>query len=359
MSALIVARGVSLEWANGRELFNGLSFSLHRSVTALVGPNGVGKSALARILAGELGSTTGIVQRHGSVKYLAQREVPTRDTVTAYLADEYEWSLVAERLLTGIDLERPCTALSGGQWMRVRLARALSSDYLLLDEPTNDLDREGCETLLEFLREHSNGVLLISHDRECLRSCEDVLELSNRGLARFGGGWDDYALAKEHERERLHAVLDAAKRERDTAHAHRIEQRTRQGKRNRRGAAAAARGGAPKILLGARKRAAQAATGRLEVETSQKSDAAVRAAHAAFSELKVDPVMYADVAGTPLPAQKLIAEGQQFNIRFADWLYACDLEFSWRGNVRLALEGPNGAGKSTLLKALAGVPHTW
>jgi ATPase subunit of ABC transporter with duplicated ATPase domains len=70
--------------------------------------------------------------------------------------------------------------------------------------------------------------------------------------------------------------------------------------------------------------------------------------------MKVDPVMYADLMGQELHAQKLIAEARGFNIRFGGWLYPHDLDFSWRGNVRLALQGPNGSGKSTLLKALTG-----
>jgi ATPase subunit of ABC transporter with duplicated ATPase domains len=64
--------------------------------------------------------------------------------------------------------------------------------------------------------------------------------------------------------------------------------------------------------------------------------------------------MYADLVGRELPTQKLVAEARSFNIRFRDWLYPNDLDFIWRGNVRIALKGPNGSGKSTLLRAIAG-----
>ncbi len=66
-----------------------------------------------------------------------------------------------------------------------------------LDEPTNDLDRDGRQAILQFLRERENGVLLISHDRECLDLCEEVRELSDRGLSKFGGGWLAYTEARE------------------------------------------------------------------------------------------------------------------------------------------------------------------
>jgi ATPase subunit of ABC transporter with duplicated ATPase domains len=86
----------------------------------------------------------------------------------------------------------------------------------------------------------------------------------------------------------------------------------------------------------------------------EQAEAAIRDAHAALSEMKVEAVMYADVIGREMPAQKLVAEARGFNIRFQDWIYAEDLEFTWRGNVRVALQGANGSGKSTLLNALLG-----
>lgn len=358
MSPVIVARDVAYEFSNGRELFKSQSFSLNASRAGLVGPNGVGKTCLARLLAGELEPSRGVIQRQGAVTLFAQREPPEPVAVADYLASVEQWSLTRERLLANIDQQALCTTLSGGQWMRVRLARVLDDGFLILDEPTNDLDRDGREAVFEFLRAHAGGVLLISHDREALELCEEILELSNLGLMKFGGSWSNYAIEKDRERSRLGATLDQAKRERDAAVAHRFEQQARQDKRNRRGQAAAARGGIPRILAGGRQRAAQATTGKRDVALVERADAAVKSAQEAFENLKVDPVMYADLMGQELPSQKLIAEARGFNIRFDDWLYPHDLDFSWRGNVRMALQGPNGSGKSSLLKTLAGAPLT-
>jgi ATPase subunit of ABC transporter with duplicated ATPase domains len=58
------------------------------------------------------------------------------------------------------------------------------------------------------------------------------------------------------------------------------------------------------------------------------------------------------VSGRP----KIVAEAENFNVRFGDWLYGRDLNFSWRGNVRIALVGANGSGKTTLLETLRGRP---
>lgn len=354
MSSIVIARDVSYEFPNGRELFRNLNFSLDAQLSALVGPNGIGKTYLARLIVGDLEPTEGVVDRVGSVTLFPQRQEPGRVTVSEFLSVEYEWSLSGERLLGSIDRQAICTTLSGGQWMRVRLACVLDGRFLILDEPTNDLDREGRETVIQFLRDRKGGALLISHDRECLQLCEEILELSNRGLARFGGGWAAYMEAKERERDSLVAALERAKRERDSALADRIANAARQEKRNRRGAKSAARGGMPKIFLGARKRQAQTSSGKGDVAARERSETAIREAHGALSELKTDPVMYADVAGREIPAQKLLAEAVGYNVRFKDWVYAADLNFTWRGNVRVALRGANGSGKSTLLKALLG-----
>jgi ATPase subunit of ABC transporter with duplicated ATPase domains len=195
---------------------------------------------------------------------------------------------------------------------------------------------------------------VISHDLGCLQLCEDIFELSKRGLARFGDGWLPYTHAKERERERLSAALELAKRERDSALADRVDQRARQEKRNRRGAQSAARGGMPKILLGARKRRAQTTSGKLDSSALEKAESAVRETHEALTDMKIDPVMYVDLIGREIPAQKLVAEARAFNVRFRDWIYRDDLDFTWRGNVRIALNGANGSGKSTLVKALLG-----
>src|SRR5688572_24493311 len=142
MSPIVVVRDIAYEFSDGRDLFKHLSFSLGAARAALVGPNGVGKTCLAKLLAGELEPTSGTIQRHGAIMLFAQRQQPEPITVAEYLASVEQWSLTRDRLLANIDRQALCTTLSGGQWTRVRLAGALDDGLLILDEPTNDLDRE-------------------------------------------------------------------------------------------------------------------------------------------------------------------------------------------------------------------------
>lgn len=331
MTAVITASSAAFEFPNGRELFQNLNFTLETRLYSLVGPNGVGKTTLARLLSGELEPTRGRISRKGSITYFKQRLLPGDST------------------------------LSGGEWMKLRLAEALASeaDFLILDEPTNDLDRSGREEVIRFLSEvkaqRTCGVLLISHDREILGLSENILELSNRGLSLFGLNWKDYLEEKDRERSRLSKGLEKARSLRDGARESRHDEKEKQEKRNRRGVAHAASGSLPKILIGGRKRQAQVSTGKIDVATLERAQSAVTDAFEAFAQVKMDTVMYAEFQSSEIPSQKLVAEAEEFNLRFPDrndWLYAENLNFAWRGNVRVAIKGANGSGKSSLLKAL-------
>jgi ATPase subunit of ABC transporter with duplicated ATPase domains len=375
MPSSAILSGVSFAFPNGRQLFSNLNLSLETKLYSLVGPNGVGKTTLAKLLTGELQPSSGRIQRSGTFSFLVQRETPPDLSVSDYIHGDtnevqnfnFENEDLIQRLIDHIPDTSLCSVLSEGQWMRVRLAKAIRSgaDFLILDEPTNDLDRDGREAVLVFLRSYDGGVLLISHDRELLEISEEVIEISNRGPSTYGFGWKAYLHEKQRERSQLAHALEKTKIEREKAAFSRTEKTEKQNKRNRRGAEAAARGGMPKILLGARKRQAQVSSGRIDAETSEKAQKAVSDAYEAYSSLKLDPVMYADLEGQAIPTQKLVVEATEFNIRYllkkessshsakAKWLYAEDLNFAWRGNIRIAIKGSNGSGKSSLLKVIA------
>jgi ATPase subunit of ABC transporter with duplicated ATPase domains len=356
MPSIVVARNVSFQLENGRELFRKISFSLSHELTVLVGPNGIGKTCLAKLIAAIANPTSGEILRQASVQYFPQKEPAPNLSVDEYLSYDYTWSPLRETLLRNVRRSMSCRALSGGQWMRVRLARIEEGAFLVLDEPSNDLDGEGRGALLAFLKIHQTGALLISHDEDYLRLANSVLELSNQGLYEFGGSWESYIQRSKEDRTALAHRLHDAEKKQAQARAEREEAIVRQEKRSRQGARNAARGGSPKIISGGKKRSAQKTTGSVDKDTLAREESSVAGAEAALARLKLDPVMYAELEGKNIPPQKCVAEARAFNLYRDSWLYPEDLTFRWQGNIRLAIKGKNGSGKSSLLKAILGEP---
>lgn len=361
----ILLQSIHFEWPSGHSVFQQLNLSLQAGRRyGLIGPNGVGKSTLAQLVEGTLTPTAGTVKRDLRVSYFLQREDAPELTVAEYLADL--WLHVSPRdgeaveaLQGAIAFEASCRDLSGGEWTRVRLLKQLASgaDFIILDEPTNNLDREGRAGVLSFVRLTTRGLLVISHDRELLQEVDCILELSNQGLATYGGNWAFYEAERERERARLAESLERAKGAQDKARRERTEKLESQEKRMRAGQRGAESSGIPKIILGARKRQAQRTLGKLQSATGEELGRKVDAARAAFENLKVDQTIYADFPETALPAGKLVFEARDFNFRFAgaeQWLWKHDLSFAVKGPARRQLAGRNGAGKSTFLQLLTG-----
>ncbi|MDD5657845.1 MAG: ATP-binding cassette domain-containing protein, partial [Elusimicrobia bacterium] len=266
----------------------------------------------------------------------------------------------ATALLGDIDQGAACVSLSGGEWTRVRLLKRLASGagFIVLDEPTNNLDRQARECVLEFARSTRRGLLVISHDRELLGAVDVILELSNQGLATFGGNWSAYELERGRERARLARDLEQASRERDQASRAKAEKLRAQEKRMRHARNSGSKAGLPQILLGARKRRAQKTMGKIRSAADADLKDKVDSARRAFERQKVDPVIYADFPETAIPASKLVFDAQDLNFRYAGMdrdLWRRDVTFRMQGPARLSISGRNGAGKTTLLNLLTGV----
>ena len=267
MSAQIVARNLS--FAHGPEIvLADVSLTVadgHR--IGVIGPNGVGKSTLLRLLTGELEPESGKVARvpaGARVGHLTQElEVGPGETVAQVIgrrtgaemaqreldasmralaagdhdaADRYSAALeawmhlgvadlpaamaeVLDRVGLGADrADQPAQTLSGGERARVNLACVLLAtfDLLALDEPTNDLDLAGLALLEEFLVTSPAGFVLVSHDRAFLeRVVTSVVEIDehDRTATRFDGGWAAYqearTAARRHAEERFADYVDA------------------------------------------------------------------------------------------------------------------------------------------------------
>lgn len=234
----------------------------------VVGPNGVGKSTLLKLLAGLEQPDEGTVVRAPewlTAGYLSQErraergesllDALARNTGVARAerdlieasgalaldasADE-RYAVALERFLTlggadfearartvcaelglAVDLDRQATELSGGENARAALAAILLSrfDLLLLDEPTNDLDLDGLERLERFLDSHAGALVVVTHDRALLdRTVNRIVEIepSSRRAREWAGTWSDYAAARDSERRAAHRQYEetSARRQR-------------------------------------------------------------------------------------------------------------------------------------------------
>jgi ATP-binding cassette, subfamily F, member 3 len=356
-----------------RVLFRDVTWQLSgRERIGLVGPNGVGKTTLCRILVGLDPPDAGRVSRarETTVGYLPQEaageargsvlgealsgfpevwelerqlealavrlhEYPD-DALTARYGDlqhrfealgGYRLETEARVILSGLgfreaDFARPLVEFSGGWRMRAALARLLlqGPTLLLLDEPTNHLDLESLGWLENYLGAYDGTVVVVSHDRYFLnRMVTTIAELSPAGLELYPGDYDDYLTQREARQALLEArARNQAKR---VAEIERFIERFRY-------KASKARQVQSRVKMLDRLE-------RVEVEGAAR--------HIRFS-FPAPPR-----TGRHVTQLRRIAKAYGPKVVYA----GVDLDLE-RGD-RIALVGPNGAGKSTLLRILAGV----
>ena len=176
----------------------------------IIGPNGIGKTTLIKILLGQLAPTMGKVRlgTNLSIAYFDQmrQQLDENATVAQNVGDGYDWLELNgnKRHILGylqdflFAPERSRTEvryLSGGERNRILLAKlfAKPANLIVMDEPTNDLDSETLELLEERLVAFEGTVLLVSHDRAFLNNVvTSTIVFENRGISEYDGGFDDW-----------------------------------------------------------------------------------------------------------------------------------------------------------------------
>ncbi|APH73786.1 ABC-F family ATP-binding cassette domain-containing protein [Aquibium oceanicum] len=191
-----------------RRIYEGLDFQVRRGERwCVMGVNGAGKSTLLKLVAGASEPDDGSVARGPSVRmgYFPQHAMELLDgesTILQWLEDAFPQAGQAPlRALagcfgfTGDDIEKKCRVLSGGEKVRLVMARMLFDppNFLVLDEPTNHLDIATKQMLIEALSRYEGAMLFVSHDRHFLAALSNrVLELTPEGMQAYGGGYVEY-----------------------------------------------------------------------------------------------------------------------------------------------------------------------
>lgn len=377
---------VSYQLPDGRQLFTDLNEQFDDRPTGLVGRNGIGKSMLARLLAGTLNPASGRCTRSGTAHYLPQQISPRPDQTVADLAgvqhvidalanieagstQAADFDAVGERWdihqqlaqqLALANLEHlhsgtPAKQLSGGEAVRVALIAAFLSnaDMLVLDEPTNHLDRDNRHALLAQLQRWKGGLIVVSHDRALLETMHRIVELSPSGLRSYGGGYSFYDEASTRERENARAQLELRRAERKREERVLRAQREQLERRQARAKRQAGEANQAAILLGRQKERSEISSGKLRARqdaTRQELSARVRQAAA---QVEDDDAIVLHVPDTDRAAGR-IAELDRLVLPFAA-AGGQPLDLVLTGARRIGLVGPNGSGKSTLLRTLAGI----
>ena len=244
-----------------RVLYSESSFQVRAGdKIGLVGPNGAGKSTIFRIIVGEEGVDTGLVNiaERAVIGYFSQdvAEMKGRSALEEVMAGAGKISILAKELaeleaklgepldedammktverygevqaefesrggydlesraqaiLTGLrigpdDYHRQVEEFSGGWKMRIALAKilALNPDILLADEPTNHLDLESILWLEEWFQNFKGAIVMTSHDREFMnRIVKRIVEVANKTITTYSGNYDFYLKEREIRKEQL------------------------------------------------------------------------------------------------------------------------------------------------------------
>jgi ATPase subunit of ABC transporter with duplicated ATPase domains len=361
--------------AGARALLVGLTFRVQPGDRiGLVGRNGAGKTTLTKTLAGETLPAAGQITRSGDIGYLPQDprtgdlDVLARDRVLSArglddlvrkmeklqveMSEKPEDASVLERYgkleerFTALDgygaeaeaaricsnlglptraLEQRIGTLSGGQRRRVELARILFSGAttLLLDEPTNHLDADSIVWLRDFLRKHTGGLVVISHDVELLDAVVNKvfhLDANRAELDQYNVGWKPYLQQRE---------TDERRRKRERANAEKQ---------------------AGALMLQADKMRAKATKAKAAQGMAKRAERLLAGTEGMRAQDRVAKLRFPE----PAPCGKTPLTARELSKSYGSLEIFTDVDLAIDRGARVVVLGLNGAGKTTLLKLLSG-----
>ncbi len=200
---------------NDHQVFKNVYMSIYKGErVGIIGPNGIGKSTLLKVLANKLEHFEGTVTlgHYVNIGYYDQEqtsldnESTVIDEIWDYNPDSNYYdirTMLAQFLFNGDDMYKIVGDLSGGEKGRLSLLKLMTSNanFLLMDEPTNHLDIDSKEVLEDSLLNYDGTILVVSHDRYFLNKVVDkIYDMSADGVFQYLGNYD-YYLQKKAELE--------------------------------------------------------------------------------------------------------------------------------------------------------------
>ncbi|MCL4530307.1 MAG: ABC-F family ATP-binding cassette domain-containing protein [Chloroflexi bacterium] len=408
--SLITAHSLTKSFG-AEDIFRDVSFSIVKGARfALVGPNGIGKTTLLRILVGLEEPSAGKVTRAKNLRvgYLSQeadfqldgtiwdaclsefadliRRQRELEKLEAEMSDPikrepalvrygpmqedferrggYVYQVRIKQVLTGLgfdesDFQMPLDHLSGGQRTRAFLAKLLLSnpDLLLLDEPTNHLDIEAIEWLEGYLSQWDGAALIVSHDRYFLdHTCNVLLEMSVSGSELYRGNYSTYLQERENrwnhrtevfESEREKLLKDVEYIKKNIS-GQNIQQAKGKLRRLTRVVQAIEQVGMDAVV--------STNWSQLDVDTTISPfsvEEAERRVRALRPPLRVTPDLHLHLRSTARSGD-LVIRTRDLEIGYPGRMLFRVPDIELRRTECAALIGPNGAGKTTFLKTILG-----
>ncbi|WCE00848.1 ABC-F family ATP-binding cassette domain-containing protein [Streptomyces sp. HUAS 31] len=384
MPTSISCTSLSFAWPDGTAVFEGLDVAFGPGRTGLVGVNGSGKSTLLKLVAGELTPVDGVVRVAGEVGYLPQNV--TLDTVLKVdealgiadkraalhaieagdVAEEHfetvgdDWDVEERALATlgelglgHVELDRTIGEVSGGESVLLRLAALLlrRPDVLLLDEPTNNLDLYARRRLYAAVESWPGVMVVVSHDRELLDLVDQIADLRSGEIAWYGGNYSAYEEALATEQEAAERMVRVAEADLKKQKRELVDAQVKLARRKRYGQKMWDQKREPKIVMGARKRAAQESAGKHRIMHEEKLAEARERLDDAVDAVRDDDEIRVDLPYTAVPPGRGV-----LTLRDLELVYGARVAggLDLHGPERIALIGRNGSGKTTLLRTIAG-----
>jgi ATPase subunit of ABC transporter with duplicated ATPase domains len=361
---ILSASDLTYELATPQTLFQGISVAIQEGDRiGLVGRNGIGKSTLLKLLAGQLTPKSGTITSTSSIYYLPQIETiaTTNESILDWLSSRLEewWTvttLLEEKFATEISLSETIASLSGGEFTKLWLAVALSKqpDILLLDEPTNHLDLVALKQLQEALQGFLGAFVVVSHKPFFLdRVVDTIWELTPELVKVYGGNYSFYRSQKETEYQTALRDREVARKELKKAKTSAAQEQQRADRSRQQGRKRADT--MPKIVAGAWKRKAEVTAGTAK----KKHKAAVEKATERVVETKIKTTKAAQIKLEERSHKhRNLVDIRGANLRMNDRILIQNFQLQVSRGDRIAMIGSNGSGKSSLAKALLNQPQS-